>query len=169
MALSRRIARPLLSSAFLMGSIQTLRDPRPAADKIRPHVDRLVATAQGVGIPLPQDPALLARIGAAVQLGAATGLALGKAPRLSAAVLGVTLIPTFADAASGAGAGGMDRTEAARSASLIGALLLASVDTEGRPGLAWRARRAARDARREARHLTKEAGLEAKLAARSLR
>lgn len=167
MALSRRVARPLLSSAFLVGSIQVLRDPRPTADKIRPHVDRLVTTAQSAGIPLPQDPTVLARIGAAVQLGAAAGLALGKAPRLSAAVLGATLVPTLADAAPGSGR--TDLTHAARSASLAGGLLLASVDTEGRPGLAWRARRAARDARREAKHLTKEAGLEAKLAAKSLR
>lgn len=167
MALSRRVARPLLSSAFLLGSIQVLKDPRPAADKIRPHVDRLVSTAQGIGVPLPQDPVLLARIGAAVQLGAATGLALGKAPRLSAALLGATLLPTFADTASGSG--DLDPKQAARSASLIGALLLASVDTEGRPGLAWRARRAAKDARREAKHFAKEAALEAKLATKSLK
>lgn len=171
MAFSRRIARPLLSSAFLVGGIQVLKDPQPAADEIRPHVDRLVSTAQGAGIPLPQDPTVLARLGAAVQLGAAGALALGKAPRLSAAVLAATLVPTFVvgRTSGGSSSGGTDLAHAARSASLAGGLLLASVDTEGRPGLAWRARRAARDARREAKHLTKEAGLEAKLAAKSLR
>ena len=35
----------------------------------------------------------------------------------------------------------------------LGGLLLAAVDTEGKPGVAWRARRAAKDVRREARHL----------------
>lgn len=168
MALSRRVARPLLSSAFLVGSIQVLKDPRPAAEEIRPHVDRLVSTAQGAGVPLPQDPMLLARIGAAVQLGAAGALALGKAPRLSAVVLGATLAPTLASGL-GAGASNRDLSHAARSASLLGGLLLASVDTEGRPGLAWRARRAAADARRQAKHLAKEARLEARLAATSVR
>jgi len=167
MAISRRVARPLLSSAFLIGSIQTLKDPRSAADEIRPHVDRLVSAAQSAGIPLPQDPTVLARIGAAGQLGAAGALALGKAPRLSAAVLGATLVPTLVTG-GGAGAGGNDLSHKARSASLVGGLVLASVDTEGRPGLAWRARRAAADARRQAKHLTKEAKLEAKLAAKSL-
>ncbi|WP_110241963.1 DoxX family membrane protein [Nocardioides gilvus] len=171
MAISRRVARPLLSSAFLVGSIQVLRDPRPAAEEIRPHVDRLVAVAQSAGLPLPQDPTVLARIAAAVQLSAAGALALGKAPRLSAAVLGATLAPTLLASrrsGGGSGAGGIDVAHAARSASLVGGLLLASVDTEGRPGLAWRARRAASDVRREAKHLTKEATLEAKLAAKSL-
>ena len=42
-------------------------------------------------------------------------------------------------------------------------LLLAGVDTEGKPGVAWRARRAARDVRREAKVLAKDARHEAKL------
>ena len=52
--------------------------------------------------------------------------------------------------------------------SMLGGLLLAAVDTEGRPGVAWRARRAATDVRRQAKHLGREAKLEARLAAKSL-
>jgi hypothetical protein len=48
---------------------------------------------------------------------------------------------------------------------MLGGLMIASVDTEGRPGVAWRARRAAKDVRREARHLGRSARREAKLAA----
>ena len=51
-----------------------------------------------------------------------------------------------------------------KNVSMLGGLLIAAGDTEGRPGLAWRARRAARDARREARHLAAAARREAKLA-----
>jgi hypothetical protein len=47
---------------------------------------------------------------------------------------------------------------------MLGGLLLAGVDTEGKPGVAWRARHAATDVRREARHLAKGARREAKLA-----
>ena len=36
---------------------------------------------------------------------------------------------------------------------MLGGLLIAAVDTEGKPGVAWRTRRAAKDVRREARHL----------------
>ena len=46
---------------------------------------------------------------------------------------------------------------------MLGGLLLAAVDTEGKPGLAWRARRAAADVRREARQVAKDARREAKL------
>ena len=52
-----------------------------------------------------------------------------------------------------------------KNVSMLGGLLLASVDTVGKPGLAWRARHAAKDARREARHLAGTAKREAKLAA----
>ena len=51
-----------------------------------------------------------------------------------------------------------------KNASMLGGLLLAAVDTEGKPGVAWRARRAAADVRREARVLAKSARREAKLA-----
>ena len=47
---------------------------------------------------------------------------------------------------------------------MLGGLLLAAVDTEGKPGLAWRARRAAADVRREAKQVAKDARREAKLA-----
>ena len=50
-----------------------------------------------------------------------------------------------------------------KNVSLTGGLLIAAGDTEGKPGLAWRAGRAARDARREARHLAHNAKREAKL------
>ena len=48
---------------------------------------------------------------------------------------------------------------------MLGGLIIAGLDTEGRPGVAWRARRAAQDARREARHLAATARREARLAA----
>ncbi len=48
--------------------------------------------------------------------------------------------------------------------SLVGGLLIAGVDTEGRPGVAWRARRAAKDVRREAKVLARQARAEARVA-----
>jgi hypothetical protein len=51
---------------------------------------------------------------------------------------------------------------------MLGGLIIAAGDTEGKPGVAWRARRAARDARREAGHLAGTARREAKLAAAQL-
>ena len=100
---------------------------------------------------------------------AGLALATGRAPRLSASVLAVTLVPTTA-----AGHRFWEEQDPARrsaqrihffkNVSMLGGLLLAAVDTEGQPGLAWRARRAATDARREARQLAKGARREARLA-----
>lgn len=46
--------------------------------------------------------------------------------------------------------------------------MLAAVDTEGKPGVAWRARRAAKDVKREAKRLGHDARREARLAAKSI-
>jgi hypothetical protein len=47
---------------------------------------------------------------------------------------------------------------------MMGGLLLAAVDTEGRPGMPWRARRAALDAQRMAKTYKREAKLTARAA-----
>ena len=47
---------------------------------------------------------------------------------------------------------------------LCGRALLAAVDTEGKPGVSWRARRAAKDVSRAAQTAKKEAKLNAKAA-----
>lgn len=171
MAISRRIVRPLLSSSFLTTGTQVLKDPRGAGEELRPWLDRVGPAARSRGIPVPHDPITVARGLAGIQVAAAGALALGKAPRTSALVLAAALAPTvLAGAGSSDTPGAKQRRlgEATKNASLVGGLLLAALDTEGRPGLAWRARRASRDARRQARHLAKETTLEAKLAAKSL-
>jgi hypothetical protein len=52
--------------------------------------------------------------------------------------------------------------------SMLGGLVLASVDTEGKPGVAWRASHAVGTAKREAKHLRREAKQQARLAAKSV-
>lgn len=173
MAISRLLARPLLSSIFVYGGLNALKNPEPLREKARRVSDRIAPLAQSGGLTLPQDPTTLVRINGATQVAAATALAMGKMPRLSASVLAATLVPTtmaghaFWEETDPA-ARASDKTEVAKNLSLLGGLMLAAVDTEGKPGMAWRARRATRDVRRQARHLTREAKLEAKLAAKSL-
>ena len=109
------------------------------------------------------------RINAGAQLLAAAALATGRAPRLSATVLAASLVPTtlaghaFWDETDPQ-AKATQRLQFMKNTSILGGLLLAGVDTEGKPGLAWRARRAAADVRREARQVAKDARREAKLA-----
>ncbi|HEY0775514.1 MAG TPA: hypothetical protein VGD51_15600, partial [Nocardioidaceae bacterium] len=60
------------------------------------------------------------------------------------------------------------KTHFFKNVSMLGGLMIAAVDTDGKPGLAWRAKRAASDVRREAKHVRKAAKREAKLARKSL-
>ena len=167
----RLIARPMLASMFVMGGIDALMHASgkvPKAEKVTEHVPTL-AERIAPGLPVPTDPATLIRINGGVQVAAGLALATGRMPRLSALALAGTLVPTtYAGHAFWE-----EKDKAARSAqriqffkniSMMGGLLIAGVDTEGKPGVAWRARRAARDVRREARQLTKQAKAEARVA-----
>jgi uncharacterized membrane protein YphA (DoxX/SURF4 family) len=100
---------------------------------------------------------------------AGLGLASGKAPRVSAAVLAATLVPTTAAGhrfweKSDPSERAAQRVHFFKNVSMLGGLIIASGDTEGQPGILWRTRRAAKDARREAKHLARSARREAALA-----
>ena len=152
--LVRRIARPMLASIFIAGGIDALRKPEPKAGAAQPGLDQAVnALPASVTDRLPSNPETLVQINAAVQIGAGTMFALGKAPRLSALALIGSLVPTtlvghdfwnVEDPAARA----QQRTQLIKNVSLIGGLLIAAVDTEGKPSLGWRGRRAARVAQK---------------------
>jgi putative oxidoreductase len=172
MTVTRLIARPMLASMFVVGGLDSLRNAKEKADAAAVVTDRIVPLAEKAApqLPIPSDPATLVRINGAAQVAAGLLLATGKAPRLTSTVLAATLLPTTAaghrfweveDPAQRAG----QKVHFFKNVSMLGGLMIAAVDTEGRPGVAWRARRAARDARREARHLAAAARREAKLAA----
>lgn len=170
MTVSRLIARPMLASIFVVGAANALKNSSGSAAKADPVTSRLIPALQKAGIPVPEDPETLVKINAAVQIGAGLALATGRAPRLSAAVLAASLVPTTAaghrfweidDAAQRS----QQKAHFFKNVSLLGGLIIASGDTEGKPGVAWRARRAAKDARREAKRLAHDARREARLAA----
>jgi putative oxidoreductase len=171
MSLSRLIARPMLASIFVVGGVNALRNAPTLGAKAAPVTDKLMPLAHKAApqAPLPDDPATMVRINAGVQIAAALTLATGRAPRLSAAVLAATLVPTTAAAhrfweIDDKAQRTQQQLHFFKNVSLFGGLVIAAGDTDGRPGMAWRARRAAKDARREARHLTAAARREAKLA-----
>jgi len=171
MTLSRTIARPMLASMFVVGGVNALRNAPALAGKAGPITEKTVPLIRKAvpQLPIPEDPVALVRVNAAIQLGAAAALATGRAPRLSAIVLAASLVPTTA---AGHRFWEFDDKQARtqqqlhffKNVSMLGGLIIAAGDTDGKPGVAWRARRAARDARREARHLAQSARQEAKLA-----
>lgn len=173
MAISRLLARPLLGTIFFYAGYNAVKNPEPLLGKARRITDKVAPKAEEKGVPVPSDTATLVRINGAAQVAAACALALGKAPRVAATVLAVSLVPTtlaghpFWEEADPA-AKGAQKVQFAKNCSLLGGLLLAMVDTEGKPGVAWRARHAAKDARRSAKAMAREARLEARLAAKSV-
>src|SRR3954465_11617764 len=161
MTVSRLVARPLLASTFVTGPLNALKNADGHAEKAAPVADRMGPGAEKlgarVGVPVPKDPKVWVRINAGLQLAAAFGLATGRAPRISSAVLAGSLVPTtlaghrFWEEGDPA-AKSAQRIQFFKNLSLLGGLLIAANDTNGKPGVAWRARNAAKTARRTARH-----------------
>lgn len=167
---TRAVARPMLASIFFVGATHALRNADALAVKAAPVTDRLVPVLQRVAPAIPTDAATLVKANAVGQVAVATALATGRLPRLSAAALALSLVPTTV--AGHAFWRETDDTQRAqqklnftKNVAVLGGLMLAGVDTEGKPGVAWRARRAAADARRQTRQLAREARREARLAA----
>ncbi|MDV8001733.1 DoxX family protein [Rhodococcus sp. IEGM 1408] len=154
----RRLARPMLATVFVIDGVETLRNPQahvaqaaPLVDKAAPLVEKgeqavneHVTTAVP---PVTKDTETLVKALAGVKIGAGVLFALGKAPRLSAIALTAAHVPSAVArndfwAESDPAAKSRKTTGLATDVALVGALLLASVDTAGQPGLAWRARKA---------------------------
>ncbi|WP_063018974.1 DoxX family protein [Nocardia nova] len=150
--LIRRLARPLLASVFVVDGVDTLMHPEPraqAATTLVSHGEHRLPDS--VSAKLPSDPAKVVRINAIVRVGAGTLLALNRAPRLSSLALAVTVIPATVTEQdfwneSDAQQRAAKRTAFLKDVGLLGGLLIAAADTEGKPSLGWRGRRAARKA-----------------------
>jgi uncharacterized membrane protein YphA (DoxX/SURF4 family) len=146
--LIRRIARPMLSAVFISRGVDALRSPKPAADATRPTLEGLSKLPDPVGTNVPSDAEKVARINAAVQIGGGLLLASGKLPRVASAALALTVVPGSLGGHTFWSESDPQRKADERRAfltdvSLIGGLIIAAVDTEGKPSLGWRGRRAA--------------------------
>jgi uncharacterized membrane protein YphA (DoxX/SURF4 family) len=146
--LIRRIARPLLSAAFIGQGVEALRNPAIALEATEPTVAALRNLPEPYGDKVPSNPETAARINAAVQIGGGLLLATGKMPRIASAALAFTVIPgslgghlfwTESDPERKA----QKRRDLLTDLSLLGGLIIAAADTAGKPSLGWRGRRAA--------------------------
>ncbi|OMC17377.1 DoxX family protein [Mycobacterium sp. SP-6446] len=146
--LIRRIARPLLSVAFIGQGVESLLNPKSAAEAAAPAVDGLQSLPDPVGSKIPSDPQTFAQITAAVQIGGGLLLATGKLPRVASAALALTVLPANLGTHMFWTENDPQRKAELRQAflkdlSLVGGLVIASADTAGKPSLGWRGRRAA--------------------------
>lgn len=142
----RTLARPLLAAPFVMGGYQGWKAAEPLAPVVADVVEPI---AERVG--LPKDPKTLVKINAGVQIGAGVLLATGRLPRLAALALAVTIVPTTAAGhrfweQHEPAAKAKELMQFAKNAGLLGGLLVAVLDTRGRPSVFWAGRQAARHA-----------------------
>lgn len=169
MTLVRRLARPLLAASFVADGLDAVRHPAQRVEAARPLV-RQVAAPLG----LPTDPEALVRVNGAAMAAAGALFGLGRLPRLSALVMALTLAPAaYTQHAFWQEKDPVRRRDQRRAllhdVSLVGAALVAAVDTAGRPGLAWRSRRAVRQARRTARTTARSTAASARSTAATAR
>lgn len=150
--LVRRIARPLLAAPFVYGGISTLRKPQDRVPGAAPVVEKIAETAdKQLPVQVPRDVQQWVQADAAIKVAAGSLFALNKFPRLTALVLSASIVPTTL-------AGHRfweheDPTEKfgqisnfLKNTGLLGGLLLAAVDTEGKPSVGYRARKSAKAA-----------------------
>jgi len=171
MTVVRRIARPMMAAIFVTSGLDSLRHPAKPAQMAAPAIKALAGPLN-----LPDDPELIVRANGATMVLAGTMLGLGKFPRVAAIALAAALVPatyaahafwTIEDPADRA----QQKTHFLKNVGLLGGVLLASVDTAGQPGLAYRARRVGFEARRQtalAKRETRHAAKAARRGAKSL-
>jgi putative oxidoreductase len=158
MSLSRLVARPLIAAGIIAMAQGSLRNPSLVAPKAQSVTDKVVPAVKKAGVPLPEDTETLVRLNAATQIAGALAIGTGRAPRVGAAVVAGSLVPTTVAGhafwtETDPGAKKMQTIQFFKNLALFGALVIVAGDTDGKPGVAWRTKRAAKDARREAKHL----------------
>jgi putative oxidoreductase len=171
MSLVRALARPLLAATFISSGIDAFLHPMNRAARARPLLEKF---GPQLGDPTGRsvDPEVLVRGSGAVMAGAGVMLATGTLPRLSALALAASSVPTtYLDhpfwEQKDPERRRDERAIFLRNLGLLGGLMLASVDTEGRPGLAWRGRHAVGQVERSAHRASRQAKRAARRARRA--
>jgi putative oxidoreductase len=152
----RTAARAMLASFFVVSGVRVLARPDARVEAARPLTDRLTPLLEKTDPRIPTDPRTLVRIKAAGDVVAGLALATGHLTRPAASMLAAGLIP--ATVIEG-------RNALLKNLGLLGGLLLAAVDTEGKPGVGYRTSHAVDRSQRTVKRAMRTAKREAKIAA----
>ena len=145
----------MLASMFVMGGINSLKHADAMAARAKPVADRIrLFVEKHLSIRAPGEVTLV-RINGATHVVAGLALATGRMPRTSSLILAGTLVPTTLGAhrfweESDPATRANQQIHFFKNVSMLGGLIIAAGDTEGKPGLAWRTKHAVAEARETA-------------------
>jgi uncharacterized membrane protein YphA (DoxX/SURF4 family) len=165
MTLLRAGARTMLASYFVVSGVKALRNPDQFVKAAEPLTDRVVPLVKKyapsqVATVVPEEAVSLVRANGAAQVVGGLGLATGIGRRVGALLLAASIVPstvakhpfwTKTDPEEKA----LDRAQFLKNTSLLGGVLLASLDTEGKPSLAYRAQKGGQSLAKETRKARK--------------
>jgi putative oxidoreductase len=167
----RSAARAMLASIFVVSGVRILIDPDSRAEAAKRVTDRVGPLIEKVDTRLPSDTRTLVRIKAGSDVAAGLLLASGRLSRPAAAVLAAGLIPTTFAGHPFWTLPKAERTHAQthflKNLGLLGGLLLAAADTQGKPSLRYRTSHAMDRSQRSMKRAVKTAKREARIAKRS--
>ncbi len=154
MSLLRFLSRSLFASAFVIDGVKKVSKPSESAPEAEAFTAKVVPLLQRV-VPapysssIPESTETWVRLGGAAEIAGGLMFATGLGRRLGAVMLAKSSILNLAIALPGKGAS-KEEKDAARpqvltSLALLGATILAARDTQGQPGLAWRAEHAVKE------------------------
>ncbi len=167
----RTAARGMLAGIFVASGAKALANPDPLVPRAQPVADRIGPALAKVHKRAPSDARSLVQLNGAVQF--AGGLLLLTGLRRPAALaLTASLVPTtwaghrfweHRDPAERQA----HQTQFLKNLGLMGGLLLAALDTEGRPGVRYRTGRWVHDTDRAVRRSARQTRQKVRLAARA--
>jgi len=155
----------MLAGIFVSSGFKALTNPDPLVKKAEPVTHRVAPALTRVHEKLPTDPRTLVQVNGAVQV--AAGLLLpSRLHRVAALALIGSIIPTTAAGhrfweLDDPGERAQQKIHFMKNLGLLGGLLLAVTDTDGRPGLRWRAGHLAEHTSRAVRRNAKKIRLAA--------
>jgi uncharacterized membrane protein YphA (DoxX/SURF4 family) len=166
----RSAAHAMLASIFVVSGIRVLINPDSKADTAKRVTDKVGPLIEKIDPRLPSDTRSLIRMKAGADV-AGLLLASGRLTRPAALVLAAGLVPTTFAAHQFWTMPKAERaaheTHLLKNLGLMGGLLLAAADTQGKPGLKYRTSHAVDRSQRRMKRAVKTARREAKIAALS--
>lgn len=161
----RHLARAMMAGIFIYGGVDALRNP---ASKVQAAEDAADALPDDVPFPPTDDAETMVLANGAVQVVGGGLLLFNILPRPASLALAGSLVPTTIGAHRFWEAEGAERQSQLlhflKNAAMFGGLVITAMDTQGKPGVGWRAGHLVDHAGHEAEWRVREAELLSQLA-----